>query len=86
LYLVDAAPSETKSLLPFLYKREELPSLEKRDWGRFSEEYVYSIMDSLVTRKRSTEQVPGISGRWPIHRWFVNSSIVRKGFEEPKRI
>jgi len=39
-----------KSLLPSLYfKREEFPSLEKRGQGRFSEEHVFSIMDSLVT-------------------------------------
>jgi len=31
-----------------LYKREEFPSLEKRGEGRFSKEYVFSIMDSLV--------------------------------------
>jgi hypothetical protein len=25
--------------------------LEKRGWGRFSEKYVFSIMDSLVTAR-----------------------------------
>ena len=40
-----------KSLLPSLYKREEFPSLSKRGQGRFSEGYIYSIMDSLVHGK-----------------------------------
>jgi hypothetical protein len=31
---------KTKSLLPFLYEREEFPSLEKRGKGRFLDEYV----------------------------------------------
>jgi hypothetical protein len=34
---------QTKSLLSSLYKREEFPSLVKRGWGRFSEQYVHSI-------------------------------------------
>jgi len=40
---------KTKSLLPSLYKGRNYPSLAKRGEGRFSEEYVFSIMDSLVT-------------------------------------
>jgi hypothetical protein len=38
----------TKFLLPSLYKREELPSLEKRGWGRFCREHVCSNKDPLV--------------------------------------
>jgi len=41
---------KTKSLLPSLYKGRNDPSLAKRGEGRFSEEYVFSIMDSLVSR------------------------------------
>jgi hypothetical protein len=40
--------SETKSLLPSLYKREELPLFGKEGEGRFSEAYVFFNMDSLV--------------------------------------
>jgi hypothetical protein len=50
---------KTKSLLPSLYKREEFPLFgrrpigplarrAKRGKGRFSQQYVFSIMDSLV--------------------------------------
>jgi len=50
--------SKTKSLLSSLYKREEFPlfgylfpatQAGKRGWGRFSQQYVFSIMDSLVS-------------------------------------
>jgi len=40
---------KTKSLLTSLYKGRNYPSLAKRGKGRFSEQYVFSIMDSLVT-------------------------------------
>jgi hypothetical protein len=36
-------------LLPPFAKGRNYPSLEKRGEGRFSEEYVFSIMDSLVS-------------------------------------
>jgi hypothetical protein len=44
---------KTKSLLPSLYKRRNYPSLAKRGEGRFSEEYVFSIMDSLVIQSKN---------------------------------
>jgi hypothetical protein len=34
-----------------LCRREEFPSLAKRGQGRFSEEYVYSFMNSLIMMK-----------------------------------
>ena len=39
---------ETKSLLTSLCKGRKFPSLAKRGGGRFSGEYVFSIMDSFV--------------------------------------
>jgi hypothetical protein len=44
----------TKSLLPSLYKGRNYPSLAERGEGRFSEQYVFSMMDSLVTEERFT--------------------------------
>jgi hypothetical protein len=40
---------EIKSLLPSVYNRQESASMEKKGHGRFSEQCVFSIMDSLVT-------------------------------------
>jgi hypothetical protein len=44
---------ETKSPRSSLcnYKREGFPSLKKRGWGRFSQEYVFSITDSLISKE-----------------------------------
>jgi preprotein translocase subunit Sec63 len=54
---------KTKSLLPSLYKRSRLSrDLAKRGEGRFSEEYIFSIMDSLVTIEQ-----PLLSG------WFTHT-------------
>jgi hypothetical protein len=39
---------EIKSFPPSFYKGRNYPSLTKRGEGRFSEEYLFSIMDSLV--------------------------------------
>ena len=41
-------PHEHPSI-PSLYSGRNSPSLVKRGQGRFSEQYVYSIMDSLVS-------------------------------------
>jgi len=38
--------------IPPFAKGRNFPSLAKRGWGRFSERYVFSITDSLVTIKK----------------------------------
>ena len=43
---------KSKSLLPSLCKREEFPLLGKEGPGEILEEYVWSIMDSLVITQR----------------------------------
>jgi hypothetical protein len=59
--------SKTKSLLPSLYKREEFPLFgrrrigplarrAKRGQGRFSQQYVFSIMDSFVIFGKAIER------------------------------
>jgi len=42
---------KTKSLPPPFTKGRSYPSLVKRGKGRFSKQYVFSIMDSLVLKK-----------------------------------
>jgi hypothetical protein len=42
---------KTKSLLSSLYQREELPSLEKRGWGRFFREWPVNFLPGF--RKRN---------------------------------
>jgi hypothetical protein len=43
---------KTKSLLPSLYKREELPLFGKEGRGEIFQNNVFLIMDSLVTKKK----------------------------------
>jgi len=59
--------SQSKFLLPSLYKREEFPLFgrrpigplarrAKRGQGRFSQQYVFSIMDSFVIFGKAIER------------------------------
>jgi hypothetical protein len=48
---------KTKSLLPSLYKREEFPLFGKEGLGEILQQYVFSIMDSLVFKK--LVEIPG---------------------------